>query len=66
MAPFSGSDADHFKDKARRDLLTLLEGVSIAPRFLGSPLTTCPGPGEEEPRHKSGAGWPSGAIRQVL
>ncbi|CAG7972954.1 unnamed protein product [Penicillium salamii] len=27
MAPFSGSDADHFKDKARRDLLTLLEGV---------------------------------------
>ncbi|KAL4955436.1 Sec1-like protein [Aspergillus filifer] len=27
MAPFPGSDADHFKDKARRDLLNLLEGV---------------------------------------
>jgi hypothetical protein len=23
-----GSDADHFRDKARRDLLTLLEAVS--------------------------------------
>jgi len=34
MAPLSGSDADHFKDKARRDLLTLLEGVSIAPQYL--------------------------------
>ncbi|KAL4946397.1 hypothetical protein BDV06DRAFT_182485 [Aspergillus oleicola] len=27
MAPFPGSDADHFKEKARRDLLNLLEGV---------------------------------------
>ncbi|RAK77569.1 uncharacterized protein BO72DRAFT_99914 [Aspergillus fijiensis CBS 313.89] len=27
MAPYPGSDADYFKDKARRDLLTLLEGV---------------------------------------
>ncbi|GIJ89026.1 hypothetical protein Asppvi_007954 [Aspergillus pseudoviridinutans] len=27
MAPFPGSDADYIKDKARRDLLTLLEGV---------------------------------------
>ncbi|KAL4868683.1 hypothetical protein BDV12DRAFT_185737 [Aspergillus spectabilis] len=27
MAPFPGSDADYFKDKARRDLLNLLEGV---------------------------------------
>ncbi|KAJ5129787.1 uncharacterized protein N7515_005826 [Penicillium bovifimosum] len=27
MAPLSGSDADHFRDKARRDLLTLLEGA---------------------------------------
>lgn len=30
MAPYPGSDADYFKDKARRDLLTLLEGVSKA------------------------------------
>ncbi|KKK20273.1 vacuolar sorting protein [Aspergillus rambellii] len=27
MAPYLGSDADYFKDKARRDLLNLLEGV---------------------------------------
>ncbi|KAJ5773877.1 hypothetical protein N7457_008773 [Penicillium paradoxum] len=27
MAPLSGSDADHLRDKARRDLLTLLEGA---------------------------------------
>ncbi|PYH62969.1 uncharacterized protein BO96DRAFT_26483 [Aspergillus niger CBS 101883] len=27
MAPYPGSDADYFRDKARRDLLTLLEGV---------------------------------------
>ncbi|GIC85496.1 Sec1 family protein [Aspergillus udagawae] len=27
MAPYPGSDADYIKDKARRDLLTLLEGV---------------------------------------
>ncbi|PIG81584.1 vacuolar sorting protein [Aspergillus arachidicola] len=27
MAPYPGSDADYFKDRARRDLLTLLEGV---------------------------------------
>lgn len=66
MAPFSGSDADHFKDKARRDLLTLLEGVSRAPQIWKLTLTTRSGPGEEEPRHKSGAGWSSGAIRQVL
>lgn len=33
MAPHSGSDADYFKDKARRDLLTLLEGVSKAPNL---------------------------------
>jgi hypothetical protein len=31
MVPFPGSDADYFKDKARRDLLNLLEGVSKAP-----------------------------------
>ncbi len=28
MAPFVGFDTDHFKDKARKDLLYLLEGVS--------------------------------------
>ncbi|KAF4232016.1 hypothetical protein CNMCM8980_010593 [Aspergillus fumigatiaffinis] len=27
MAPYPGSDADYIKDKARRELLTLLEGV---------------------------------------
>ncbi|OJJ47246.1 hypothetical protein ASPZODRAFT_64793 [Penicilliopsis zonata CBS 506.65] len=27
MAPISGSDAEYFRDKARRDLLALLEGV---------------------------------------
>ncbi|PYH94177.1 vacuolar sorting protein [Aspergillus ellipticus CBS 707.79] len=27
MAPYPGSDADYFRDKARRDLLNLLEGV---------------------------------------
>ncbi|EAW14353.1 Sec1 family protein [Aspergillus clavatus NRRL 1] len=27
MAPYPGSDADYLKDKARRELLTLLEGV---------------------------------------
>lgn len=31
MAPLSGSDADYFRDKVRRDLLTLLEGVRTAP-----------------------------------
>lgn len=31
MAPYSTSDADYLRDKARRDLLTLLEAVSKAP-----------------------------------
>jgi len=30
MAPRPGSDADYIRDKARRDLLDLLEGVSKA------------------------------------
>jgi hypothetical protein len=30
MAPRPGSDADYIRDKARRDLLNLLEGVSKA------------------------------------
>lgn len=28
MAPYVGFDTDHFKEKARKDLLYLLEGVS--------------------------------------
>lgn len=39
MAPHSGSDADHFRDKARRDLLNLLEGVSKAPNLLQTSRT---------------------------
>ena len=31
MAPLLRSDADYFRDKARRDLLTLLEGVRMNP-----------------------------------
>ena len=31
MARSAASDADYFRDKARRDLLTLLEAVSKAP-----------------------------------
>lgn len=31
MAPNPVSDADFFRDKARRDLLALLEGVSKVP-----------------------------------
>ena len=37
MASHSGADADYFKDKARRDLLNLLEGVSKALRAVGPP-----------------------------
>jgi hypothetical protein len=33
MAPFPGSDADYIKDKARKGLLNLLEGVSKAPSW---------------------------------
>jgi hypothetical protein len=33
MAPRLGSEADHIRDKARRDLLTLLEGVSKSAGF---------------------------------
>ncbi len=31
MAPYSGLDTEQIKDKARKDLLTLLEGVSELP-----------------------------------
>ena len=31
MASRLGSEADYIRDKARRDLLTLLEGVSKSP-----------------------------------
>jgi len=31
MAPHAGFDTDHIKDKARKDLLYLLEGVSKGP-----------------------------------
>lgn len=34
MAPNPASDADYLRDKARRDLLALLEGVSKAPPGL--------------------------------
>jgi hypothetical protein len=34
MAPLLRSDADYFRDKARRDLLTLLEGVRMNPCIL--------------------------------
>ena len=37
MAPNPASDADYFRDKARRDLLVLLEGVSKALRAVGPP-----------------------------
>lgn len=38
MAPNPASDADYFRDKARKDLLALLEGVSTAP---GLPVIAC-------------------------
>lgn len=38
MAPHPGSDADYFRNKARRDLLTLLEGVSKA-AYLNPPVS---------------------------
>lgn len=37
MALYPTSDADYFRDKARRDLLTLLEAVSKAPIFFTLP-----------------------------
>lgn len=51
MTPRPGSDADYIRDKARRDLLNLLEGVSKAadpgPAIDYSAICTnnSPGPG---------------------
>ena len=53
MAPHAGFDTDQVKDKARKDLLYLLEGVSkdsLAQMRKARHQLTCPstGPREEE------------------
>jgi hypothetical protein len=49
MAPTIDREADHVRDKARKDLLALLEGVSMAAAIIPSrPLLTCTGPRKEE------------------
>lgn len=46
MAPYAGFDTDHVKDKARKDLLYLLEGVSkhssLTYSWCRRPLTNTP------------------------
>jgi hypothetical protein len=72
MAPHAGFHTDQIKDKSRKDLLYLLEGVSegsVALIFARRQLIMImlsagarkeeSGPGEE-------SGWPNGHIRQVL
>lgn len=44
MAPQLRSDADYLKDKTRRDLLILLEGVSKVPSLLSWECTMAMGP----------------------
>lgn len=49
MAPTIDREADHVRDKARKDLLALLEGVSKAAAIVPFPLLlTCTGPRKEE------------------
>lgn len=69
MAPHPGIDTDSLKEKARKDLLGLLEGVCKASRFTflkpsrGSEYI---GTGQEEPGHRtifSRADWP---LRQIF
>ena len=51
MAPHPGIDTDHIREKARKDLLDLLEGVCKAQQYiLQVPgMLSFPGPWKEEP-----------------
>jgi len=67
MAPQPVFDSDQIRDKARRDLLYLLEGVSKASspwEHSGDRLTTLPGSRQEEPHHREEPRRPHRTRRQ--
>lgn len=75
MAPNPVSDADYLRDKARRDLLALLEGVSkdhiVCTFALWKVIQVlnclaAAGPREEEPGYRARSGWSGRALCQVL
>lgn len=71
MAPHAGFDTDQIKDKARKDLLYLLEGVSEAspsPKLLevAADMLILAGPWKEEPRAREEFGWSTWCNCQVF
>lgn len=69
MAPHPGIDTESLKDKARKELLNLLEGVCKA-----CPLTCLTsskakknvGTGQKAPSHRTVSGRPNWTLRQIL
>ncbi len=56
MAPHPGQEADYIRDKAKKSLLNLLEGVRPEPAastLADTPVhvLTCTGSRQEKPRH---------------
>jgi hypothetical protein len=51
MTPLPGNEADHLREKARRDLLDLLESVSLFTYCFRTSIDLKPGPRKEELGH---------------
>jgi hypothetical protein len=69
MAPKIELEADHLRDKARKDLLALLEGVSKAAvdnLSLSRRLTIVQGPWQEESSDREGLDGTNWSRRQVF
>jgi hypothetical protein len=70
MAPKIELEADHLRDKARKDLLALLEGVSKAKLStmcqLSRRLTIVQGPWQEESSDREGLDRTNWSRRQVF
>jgi hypothetical protein len=69
MAPHPGEEADYIRDKARKSLLNLLEGVSLTHLSLmktAAHVTMNTGSGEEESGYWQGVGRPCWPLCQIL
>lgn len=66
MAPNIDHEADHIRDKAKKDLLGILEGVSsTSATAQGQAVLTATGQRQEEPCPEQDADWATDVVRGV-
>ena len=58
MAPHPGINADNIREKARKDLLDLLESVRRQSKTVNLMTDVSEGSRQEEPCYREGFGWP--------